>query len=182
MYLWHVSPQWGWQAPDCRVVRVLAASVDRLGDPRGGEGGTSWRAASRPGPPSRILDHWAAIWQGLLGCTALTENLHRNLHNKQHVSDYNIIYSQDSILRNPLNWQIQITTLIYWEPIFISVILIRYNSKFVFRLRHNNFGNQRCYFLYNQYPLHWHLVNYASLLRQLHCLIAVLYFIFTLGR
>ena len=37
---------------------------------------------------------------------------------------------------------------------FFSVILIRYSGKFVFRLRHTKAGNQMCYFLYNQYPLH----------------------------
>jgi len=58
---------------------------------------------------------------------------------------------------------------------FFSVILIRYSGKFVFRLRHNKTGNQRCYFLYNQYPLHWHLVKHASLLRKVHHLIALLY-------
>ena len=60
---------------------------------------------------------------------------------------------------------------------FFSVILIRYSGKFLFRLRHNKTGNQMCYFLYNQYPLHWHLVKNESLLRKLHCLIALLYFI-----
>jgi len=65
---------------------------------------------------------------------------------------------------------------------FFSVILIRYSGKFVFRLRHNKTGNQRCYFLHNQYPLYWHLVKHASLLRKLHRLIALLYFISALDR
>jgi len=43
-------------------------------------------------------------------------------------------------------------------------------------------GNQRCYFLTNQYPLHWHLVKHASLLRKLHCLIALLFLISALDR
>jgi len=65
---------------------------------------------------------------------------------------------------------------------FFQCYLIRYSGKFVFQLRHNKTGNQTCYFLYNQYPLHWHLVKHASLLRKLHRLIALLYFIFALDR
>ena len=65
---------------------------------------------------------------------------------------------------------------------FYSVILIRYSGKFIFRLWHNNTGKQRCYFLYNQYPLHWHLVKHAPLLRKLHNLIVLLYFISALDR
>ena len=65
---------------------------------------------------------------------------------------------------------------------FFSVMLIRYSGKFVFRLRHNKTGNQKCYFLYNQYPLYWHVVKHSSLLRKLHQLIALLYFISALYR
>jgi len=71
----------------------------------------------------------------------------------------------------------------FWgNQFFFSDILICYIGKFVFQLRHNKTGNQRCYFLYNQYPLHWHLVKHASLLRKLHRLIALLYFISALDR
>jgi len=70
--------------------------------------------------------------------------------------------SESVILTNSNN-----DTDLVWT-IFFNVILIRYSGKFVFRLRHNKTGNQRCYFLHNQYPLHWHLVKHASLLRKLH--------------
>ena len=48
------------------------------------------------------------------------------------------------------------------RTICFSFSLICYNRKFVFQLRHNTTGNQTCYFLYIQYPLHWHMVSQAS--------------------
>jgi len=84
--------------------------------------------------------------------------------NGQTISNFVILfhwYSQDSIHRNPLYWQIQITTVNWWELFFFNVIITCYNGKFVFRLRRNKIGNQTCYLLYNQYPLIWHLVSQA---------------------
>jgi len=65
---------------------------------------------------------------------------------------------------------------------FFIDFLIRYSGKLVLRLWHKKTGNQTCYFRYNQYPLHWHLVKHASSLRKLHCLIALLYCISALDR
>ena len=84
--------------------------------------------------------------------------------------------SESVILTNSNNDAVLVGTF------FFSVILIRYSGKFIFRLWHNKSGNQRCYFLYNQYPLYWHLVKHASSLRKLHHLIALLYFISALDR